>query len=93
MEQEKIHKKQENKQNKRKKTGQEPEKMLEKGEEEVRQVSENLRDASSIIDEVLADFIPEQGETEIIGAPKDKPSLREVSSEEFIRAFRQKAGQ
>ena len=65
------------------------------GEEQVAQTEASLEAAGAAIDDILADFIPAEGPTEIIGglAAAKRPPLRQSASEDFIRAFRQREGQ
>jgi hypothetical protein len=65
------------------------------GEEQVSRATAGLEAASAVFDDILADFIPPEGPTEIIGgvASVKRPPLRQISSEDFIRAFRQRTGQ
>ena len=64
-------------------------------QEQAAQVTEEAAAVRDAIDEILADFIPTEGPTEVIGdvSSVKRPSLRQASAEEFIRAFRQEEGQ
>ena len=77
----------------RKRQQEETAETLQGGDDQTEQVAEGLEAAGDVIDDILADIIPMEGATEIIGAPKERPQLREISAEEFIRAFRQQTGQ
>jgi len=65
------------------------------GEEQVAQAAEGVAAVRDVIDDILAGYISPEGPTVIIGSVSSvkRPSLREISSEEFIRSFRQKTGQ
>lgn len=65
------------------------------GAEQVAQAEAKLQAMRDAVDDVLSQFLPLARPTEIIGPTlsQQRPSLRQNSSEEFIRAFRQQGGQ
>jgi len=62
------------------------------GEEHVEKVTENIKAAGDVIDDILADFTHTDDQSEVVDASK-RPQLREVSAEEFVKAFLQKGGE
>ena len=57
------------------------------------QTADEVRAAGDEIDEILDGFTSPDEATETLGTTRERADLREVSSEEFIRSFRQETGQ
>jgi len=65
------------------------------GSQGVVRLAKGLDSVDAALDGILADYASAPGPTAIIGAAatKERPLLRNRSSEEFVRAFRQRTGQ
>lgn len=61
--------------------------------ENVNKLKDDLQDTDDVIADAISDIISRTRADETIVGSEERPELRELSSEEFIRAFRQKAGE
>lgn len=69
--------------------------LLEGNTQQVTQTAAALEAVEAEIDDILADFTSAEGQTQMIGntTAAKRPLLRQTSSEDFIRGFRQQTGQ
>jgi hypothetical protein len=52
-----------------------------------------LANAQAAIDDVLSGFAPAAASAATIGATEQRPEVRSMSAEEFVRRFRQETGE